>query len=157
MRPHTLFSTKSQSTQCSSPLQKPWVEKKFIWNKRKTIFLFQKKSTFAQCAVVFRLVLFNRRRLTTLCTRCTTLFKMSQWTIENCVICSCSKTLRAPKCVSQSVKTLSLSSAFSVKSRCGTPNYESGAGTDDAPVTISDACMELTLRLVENKQLKKRN
>lgn len=53
-----------------------------------------------------------------------------------------------------SVGTSRLSSAVTVKFRAGTPNYENGGGTDDAPVTISDARIELALHLVEHKQLK---
>lgn len=67
------------------------------------------------------------------------------------ICASCSKTL---KWVSRYIKTRWFSSRVIAKSHSGISIYENRAGTDDAPVAISEACIELTLHPVSDMNKK---
>lgn len=134
-------------TMCT--LYAPLVNKCLRWTSEKQFCYFKRKthlhSLFRFPAGHFHVMTSDDVLVAQLSFRCRS---------EICVMYSCSKTVRAPKCVSRCIKTLWLSAAVTVKSRSGTPNYENGGGTDGAPVAISDARAESTLHLVEHKQLK---
>lgn len=135
--PHTFCCRKSQETQCSCPetiiAENEWKPK--LLSKKKTLlhclFCFP-PGDFSRCDVWWRSILIAQ-----LCFGCYS---------EICAICSCSKTW---KCVSWYIKTRWFSLTVIAKSRSGIPIYENRVGTDDAPVTISEACIELTLHPVK--------